>query len=333
MQVPTRSLARRLRAAHAVARFGVRLPLPLFWLAEHVVCRAILPALRDRLRCPTMYRFDLVVRATNGGQYYRCGFYEQGTMHVIASCLHPGDVYVDAGASVGQMTFHAARCVGPSGRVLAFEPARERYDDLVAGAAINRLDNVQPFCMGLADESGDRVLYLRGSPSMADQTRTAHTARVPVRRLDDMLADHRVDRVRFVKIDVEGFEAEVLLGAKRLLASSRPPIICYEHGVHAHSRSVPEILPADYALFQLSGSAHRPSKLVEVTPHRLRADNVFAIPRSQIDTLPRGCFGPRPARRSVAQPAHELAEPGTLAVQQDAHAVDLRGCAHDEVRR
>jgi FkbM family methyltransferase len=292
MQVPTRSLARRLRAAHAVARFGVRLPLPLFWLAEHVVCRAMLPPLRDRLRCPTMYRFDLVVRATNGGQYYRCGFYEQGTMHVIASCLGPGDVFVDAGASVGQMTFHAARCVGPTGRVLAFEPAPERYDDLVAGIAVNRLDNVQPFCIGLADGSGERVLDLRGSPSMAHATHNGHTAHVSVRRLDDVLAEHGVDRVRFIKIDVEGLEPEVLLGAERVLASSRP-IICYEHGIYTHSRLVPELLPRDYALFQLAGSAHRPSKLVEASPHRLRADNVFAIARAQIDALPRWLFEPR----------------------------------------
>jgi FkbM family methyltransferase len=293
MQVPSPSLARRLRAAHAVARFGVRLPRPLFWLAEHVVCRAMLPRLRDRLRCPTMYRFDLVVRATNGGQYYRCGFYEQGTMHVIASCLRPGDVFVDAGASVGQMTFHAARCVGATGRVFAFEPAPERFDDLVAGIAVNRLDNVRPFPIGLSDEPGERELDLRGSPSMAHPARAACSARVAVRRLDDVLAEHGVDRVRFIKIDVEGLEPEVLLGAERLIASPRPPIICYEHGIYEHSRCVPELLPRDYALFQLAGSAHRPSMLVEVSSHRLRADNVFAIARSQLDELPRHLFEPR----------------------------------------
>jgi FkbM family methyltransferase len=291
MDIPTRSLARRLRAAHAVARFGVRLPLPLFWFADHVVCSAILPRLRGRLRCPTLYGFDLVVRSTNGSQYYRCGFYEQGTMHVITSCLGLGDVFVDAGASVGQMTFHAARCVGPAGRVFAFEPAPERYDDLIAGIALNALDNVLPFRVGLADESGERVLDLRGSPSMAHR-RSAHTARVSVRPLDDVLAEHRVDRVRFIKIDVEGFEAEVLLGAQRMLASSRP-IICYEHGIHSHSRAVPELLPRGYTLFQLSGSAHRPSKLVEVDARRLRADNVFAIARDQLAVLPPSLFAPR----------------------------------------
>src|SRR2546421_7350788 len=109
MDVPTRFHARRLEAAHAVARFSVRLPMPLFWLTNQLVCRAMLPALRGPLRCPTIYGFDLVVRANNGGGYYRCGFYEHGTMHVIASCLRSGDVFVDAGASVGQMSFHAAR--------------------------------------------------------------------------------------------------------------------------------------------------------------------------------------------------------------------------------
>ncbi|HTR50263.1 MAG TPA: FkbM family methyltransferase [Kofleriaceae bacterium] len=293
MDVPTRFHARRLEAAHAIARFGVRLPLPLFWLTSNIVCRALLPALRGPLRCPTAYGFDLVVRATNGGNYYRCGFYEHGTMHVIASCLRAGDVFVDAGASVGQMSFHAARAVGASGRVLAFEPAPERYDDLAAGIAVNGFANVDASRAGLAAQPGELALYMRGSPSMADQTRTADVVRVPVRPLDDVLAEHAIDRVRFVKIDVEGLEPDVLLGARRLLASPEPPIVCYELGIYDHARAVHDILPASYALYQLAGTAHRPSPLVERAPHELRADNVFAIPRALVPTLPRTLFAPR----------------------------------------
>lgn len=284
------SHARMFERAHAVARFGARLPAPLFWLTQHVVCRALLPPLRDRVRCPTRFGFDLVVRPTNGGTYYRCGFYELGTMHVIEACLRPGDVFVDAGASVGQMSFHAARRVGPSGRVLAFEPAPERYEDLVAGIELNGLGNILPFRAGLADADADKLLYMRGSPSMADQTHTADVVRVAVRRLDDVLAAHCVDRVRFVKIDVEGLEPDVLLGATRLLASREPPILCYEYGVHAHARPVHDLLPHDYALFQLAGTAHRPSRLVEVAPRRLRHDNVFAVPRVTLASLPAHLF-------------------------------------------
>jgi FkbM family methyltransferase len=246
--------------------------------------------LRGRLRCPTIYGFDLVVRANNGGQYYRCGFYEQGTMHVIASCLRAGDVFVDAGASVGQMAFHAARCVGTTGRVLAFEPAPERYEDLRAGIALNELAHVDALNLGLADEAGDKTLCLRGSPSMAVEGTADEVARVPVRRLDDALAERGVTRVRFLKIDVEGFEPEVLVGASTLLAGREPPIICYEHGIYRHSRAVPEILPPSYRFFQLAGTAHRASPLVAVDAHRLRADNVFAIPVTLIDDLPRSLF-------------------------------------------
>jgi FkbM family methyltransferase len=293
MHIASPSHVRRLGAAHALARFGVRLPMPLLWLTHHVVCRALLPPLRGRLRCPTIYGFDLVVRASNGGQYYRCGFYEQGTMHVIASCVRTGDVFVDAGASVGQMAFHAARCVGPTGRVLAFEPAPERYEDLLAGIVLNELGQVDALSVGLADESGDRTLCLRGSPSMAVEGAPDEVARVPVRRLDDALAERGVTRVRFLKIDVEGFEPEVLVGASTLLAGRRPPIICYEHGIYRHSRAVPDLLPPSYRFFQLTGTAHRASPLIEADPRRLRADNVFAIPVTMIDELPRSLFASR----------------------------------------
>lgn len=283
---------RRLRRAHALARFSVRLPMPLLWLGCNVASKLLAPPLRGRVRCPTMYGFDLVVRTTTGPQYHRCGFYEQGTMHVIAQCLRQGDAFVDAGASVGQMAFHAARAVGATGQVLAFEPAPERHDDLVDGIALNGLSSVRAYRAGLAADNGELRLYLRGSPSMADQDRTEDTLRVPVRRLDDVLAEARIDRVRFLKIDVEGLEPEVLLGAPRLLGSAEPPIVCYEHGIYRHAQSVPELLPG-YALFQLAGTAHRVSPLVEVSPRRLRADNVFAIPRALVDTLPRTLFARR----------------------------------------
>jgi FkbM family methyltransferase len=236
-----------------------------------------------------MYGFDLVVRATSGSQYHRNGFYEQGTMHVIAACMRPGDAFVDAGASVGQMAFHAARFVGPTGHVLAFEPAPERYEDLVDGIAINALANVTPIAAGLADEPGELRLYLKGSPSMADQQRRADTIAVPVHRLDDVLEARAISKVRFVKIDVEGLEPEVLIGASRVLRSPEPPIICYEHGIYRHSTPVAEILPAGYRLYQLAGTAHRASKLIPVR-RRLRADNVFAVHESVRPTLPEHLF-------------------------------------------
>ena len=285
-----RSRERQFARAHALARWSVRLPMPLFWLANVLVCRWLAPPLQGRQRCPTGLGFDLIVRPTNGGVYFRCGFYELGTLQVIASCLRAGDTFIDVGASVGQMAFHAARAVGPTGKVLAFEPAPERYEDLVAGIAINRLDHVKPFACGLGADDGELGLYLRGSPSMADQRRTEDVVRVPVRRLDEVLRVQHLERVRFVKIDVEGLEPEVIEGARELLASPEPPILCYEHGVHRHSRSVAELLPPDYALYQLAGTAHRVSRLVPADARKLRADNVFAIPRSQLATLPRELF-------------------------------------------
>jgi len=279
----------RQRAAHRLARVGVRLPMPLLWFTNNVLCQWIVPRLRDRQRCPTMYGFDFVVRASNGSQYYRNGFYEQGTMHVIAACLRPGDAFVDAGASVGQMAFHAARCVGPSGRVLAFEPAPERYEDLVDGIAINELENVTPIAAGLAALPGELRLFLGGSPSMMDQSKAENTVTVLVHRLDDVLDQRGVERVRFLKIDVEGLEPEVLLGATRLLHSAEPPIVCYEHGIYRHAVPVTDVLPAGYRLYQLAGTAHRVSKLVPARA-RMRTDNVFAVHDTVRASLPAALF-------------------------------------------
>jgi len=291
-RVPSAPVSRRIERAHRVAEYAaLHLPLWVFWIANHWVCRAMLPKLRDSIRCSTIYGFDLVVRSNNGGNYYRCGFYEHGTMHAIERCLRPGDVFVDAGASVGQMSFLASRCVGPSGQVLAFEPTPERCEDLEAGIALNGMTNVRAYPFGLDEVSAEKLLYVeRGSPSMFDQSRTTGTLRVTVKRLDDVLDHARITKVRMLKIDVEGFEPNVLLGAARLLASAEPPIICYEHGIYASDRSVTEILRelggGRYRFFQPSKSIPWPAPLVPVDPRRLRNDNVFAIPVSLIDSLP-----------------------------------------------
>jgi len=145
----------------------------------------------------------------------------RGRVHrLIDRAAGPGAVVVDIRAHVGYNTIYASRRVGPSGRVVAIEPAADNLRILRENVAINGIGNVvvQPVAAGAAAASRD--LFLRGEHSAVNSvfetsvygTVTA-VERVRVAPVDD-LVEGRAD---LVKIDVEGAELDVLAGMSRLL--------------------------------------------------------------------------------------------------------------------
>lgn len=141
----------------------------------------------------------------------------------LAREVQPGDVVVDAGAMVGTFTLKAA-AQGAS-RILAFEPFPPSFEILEENLKRNGLDNVDAFNVALAQLNGEMKLWTHknpGSQSLTDVQDPEKFIMVPTRRLDDVLEEEGVDHVDFIKMDVEGAESLILLGAKDTL--NRAPI-------------------------------------------------------------------------------------------------------------
>ena len=140
----------------------------------------------------------------------------------------------DIGANIGMVTVWLSHLVGPNGRVHSFEPNPLLCERLTAAIERNGLSNVtlHEFALGSAagelslcipnDNAGAASLVRRKDPSRSK------TISVPVQRLTDVAEREGIRSVRFIKIDVEGFEAEVLEGADDLLAGVRPEAILFE---------------------------------------------------------------------------------------------------------
>lgn len=247
-----------------------------------------LPTHPGVIRCPTIYGYDLMLDERTGGNVYRFGFYEAGTLHVMNRFLRTGDVFVDAGASVGLMTMFASERVGATGRVLAFEPLPRRYQQLCSSITLNGRKNVEVFNSGLGASFRKLEIYEdRVSPSMVPQAGSVSAYPTHVERLDEVLAQRGMTRVDMLKVDVEGFELEVLEGAGELLRGEDAPILCVEYGMYDDKEAkLLEFLWAlpGYELFQLKGTKKRESPLVQLargTPIRAR-DNVFCFPRTRM---------------------------------------------------
>jgi FkbM family methyltransferase len=236
------------------------------------------------IRCPTIYGFDLVLDEQTGGNVYRFGFYEAGTLDVMQRVLRPGDVFVDAGASIGLMSLFASQCVRDGGRVLSFEPLPRRYSQLVESIGLNGRRNISAFPFGLGASAQDLSIFTdRVSPSMVPQAGSTRSENARVEALSDVLEREQVKSLRMIKIDVEGFELDVLQGCKSWLTGKEPPVVCVEYGVYdgasARLLAFLRALPG-YRLYQLSGKKKYASKLDLVAPgQQFRSgDNIFCFP-------------------------------------------------------
>jgi FkbM family methyltransferase len=153
-------------------------------------------------------------------------YYELGVQRTLDQLLRKGDTMVDIGANIGMIALHARSLVGETGRVICFEPNPECADAIEEHMAMNAIGNVSVRRCALAAANGSLTLSLT-----SDHTGTATLARVPgaVRSIQVAVrvGDEELERVipRVIKIDVEGFELQVLQGLRKTLARHKPFLI------------------------------------------------------------------------------------------------------------
>ena len=160
----------------------------------------------------------LVARGETGltGNVY-CGLHEVEDMGFVLHFLRSDDLFVDVGANSGSYTILAAGVVGAD--CVAFEPGSDAFARLEANIALNIADDrVQAINAGVASESG--MLQFTAGEDTMNRVLTANDDHsegisIPVVTLDEAL-DGRSPRL--IKIDVEGFEEDVVRGAQRTLA-------------------------------------------------------------------------------------------------------------------
>ena len=155
--------------------------------------------------------------------------YEKELVH-LHRFISPGMVVIDGGANCGIYTVLAARLVGPSGLVLSFEPASEAFSVLERNVCLNGLRNVQAYQTALSDREEETELYHHepGSNSFSlgsSGTMGVRSERVSTRTLGNVLREESIDRVGFIKLDVEGAEELALRGAEGVITYCHPTII------------------------------------------------------------------------------------------------------------
>jgi methyltransferase, FkbM family len=170
-----------------------------------------------------------------------------------------GTVY-DVGSNKGQMALIFAALVGPSGRVLAFEPAPPECESLARNIRINRLDNIRVFDAAAAERRGEVIFaYAREHPTQGKLvdvepsyvSKGADKFSVLAFPLDEILGEEPAPDL--IKIDVEGAAASVLRGARRIIEEWSPIIYVELHGPEEQAGIRDELLVRGYVARTLSG--------------------------------------------------------------------------------
>ncbi len=164
--------------------------------------------------------------------------------------LKSSSVVIDAGANFGVFSCLAAT-IARKGRIYSFEPVGITYDFLLKNT--NKYPNVVPYQMGLGDEDSMQKIHFNPGKlhlSILDYSgyyddnykEYGKTEEVEIIKIDSFIAKNNITKFDFLKIDTEGYEKEILLGAKKSIKKFKPIIAVSAYHQFGDKEKIVEII-------------------------------------------------------------------------------------------
>jgi FkbM family methyltransferase len=199
------------------------------------------------------------------------GEFSELELSLFEQVCKPNTSLIEVGANIGTHTMALSKLVGEHGRVYAFEPQRIVFQTLCANMALNSITNVEAFQVAVSDEDGSLLIpdfnYDKennfGGISLDKFTQGR---KVPKVRLDDFL---ELDRLDFIKIDVEGMEQEVIEGAAVMIEKFKPILYVENDRVEKSKALLKCIKSMGYVIY-----AHNP-RLFNPENYAKNPENIF----------------------------------------------------------
>nr|WP_294860659.1 FkbM family methyltransferase [uncultured Fluviicola sp.] len=220
---------------------------------------------------------------------FQTGTYEKGTIQLLEKYLDSGSSFLDIGANIGLMSVIASKRVGETGTVYAVEANPNTVSILQTNIELNKCKNIELLPIALSDTQGTALLFEnwevnRGGASLISQGSEEKGVEVKMGRLDDLFDEGTP--IHLVKIDVEGFEPQVLRGGMNWFRKQLPIFIIEvsekrEKEVGPSPLEVMELVQTigNYRFYKQKGTKERRGKLIEIrTPKELPThDNIICI--------------------------------------------------------
>ena len=236
-----------------------------------------------RLRCDLRDELSRVV-------YYR-GSVDRGLERRLTNSLRSGDLYVDVGAHIGFIVSLAASAVGPTGSIIAFEPAPETLTKLRKAVQESGRANIEVRFEAIGVSTGTSKLltpvddwaHQSSRASLVPAPGLGSGTPVPTVSLTDVFVDDQ-RQIRLLKIDVEGHERSVLHGARQLLSKRRCDAVLMELNPAALAAAGTTV---DDLVAEMDEAGYEPFKVEEDGPPRPWRPTVPADTFADVVFLPR----------------------------------------------
>ncbi len=221
------------------------LPTTLFkwieWHWQHTFIGMVEAVDKNRLKKFTTYHavtlthrnksFSLFISPLNGfidAHIYLYGVYEPFILDIVDDTLQDGMTFVDVGANIGEHSMFAAAIVGKHGSVHSFEPIPRIYAQLGDSIRHNHFGSIiTTHNVALGEKEHTQILHINqkniGGSSLVEDSGVGESIEVNIRRGDRYLTS--LTRIDLMKIDVEGYEYEVLQGSHKALLTHKPVIL------------------------------------------------------------------------------------------------------------
>lgn len=231
---------------------------------------------------------------------YFLGCYEWATARAIRRLVSSGSTVLDIGANMGAHTLSFAQLVGPGGRVYAFEPTEFAYAKLMRNLDLNpeiagRVTANQMMLVDRPDSEPPKHLFASWPLETKEHVHPKHLGRAvatdhaTATTLDSYVERENLQKVDFIKLDVDGYECQVLRGALKTLERFRPVILSELAPYHLADaeESVEEFVSilesSNYVLLNLAGD-----RFLSIDADRLwslvpegTSKNIIAWPRER----------------------------------------------------
>jgi FkbM family methyltransferase len=163
-----------------------------------------------------------------GRDLYFSGKFEDPEIHIVKNYVSCDAIILDVGANIGLHSIFLSGLV-KNGLVIAFEPAMPTFKILTKN--LERISNILPLNIAANDKTKLTKFHIASDNAYSSLKDTGRkqivsTSNVLSVRLDDIIMNLELSKIDLVKIDVEGFEKNVLLGMEKVIERYRPVILC-----------------------------------------------------------------------------------------------------------
>ncbi len=185
-----------------------------------------------------------------GQSFLQYGEFSEKEIELFDQIIQPGMIVLDIGANIGAHTLYFANKVGLTGAVIAFEPQRVIFQTLCANMALNNVTHAICFHAAVSKDNGSIMIpsldyHREGNYGGLSLGQFQQGESVQVMTIDSM----QLPQCQFMKIDVEGMEKDVLLGARNTIEKHSPIIYAENDREEKSSALIALLMELDYKLY------------------------------------------------------------------------------------